>query len=46
MSTNGARVSNRKCVQVEILQLENALQQARLRLGEMRKISYAQQDDE
>ncbi|KAA8914810.1 ANTH domain-containing protein [Sphaerosporella brunnea] len=31
--------------QVEILQLENKLQQARLRLGEMRKHSYAQDED-
>jgi len=31
--------------QVEILQLENALQRARLRLGEMRKHSYAQDQD-
>ncbi|KAF8470120.1 ANTH domain-containing protein [Kalaharituber pfeilii] len=30
--------------QVEILQLENALQQARIRLGEMRKVSYAEQE--
>lgn len=32
--------------QVEILQLENALQAARLRLGEMRKVSYANQEVE
>jgi hypothetical protein len=31
--------------QVEILKLENSLQQARLRLGEMRKHSYAQDQD-
>ncbi|KAF2757340.1 ANTH-domain-containing protein [Pseudovirgaria hyperparasitica] len=30
--------------QVEILQLENSLAQARTRLGEMRKISYQQED--
>ena len=32
--------------QVEILQLENTLQQARIRLGEMRKVSYANQEAE
>ena len=32
--------------QVEILQLQNALEAARLRLGEMRKISYAEQEQE
>ena len=32
--------------QVEILQLENALEAARLRLGEMRKVSYANQEME
>ena len=30
-------------VQVEILQLENALAQARTRLGEMRKLSYLEE---
>lgn len=32
--------------QVEILQLENALSSARFRLGEMRKVSYANQEAE
>ncbi|KAI5844705.1 ANTH domain-containing protein [Tricharina praecox] len=32
--------------QVEILQLENKLNAARMRLGEMRKHSYAQQDED
>jgi len=32
--------------QVEILQLENALSAARFRLGEMRKVSYANQEAE
>jgi len=31
------------CLQVEILQLENALSAARIRLGEMRKISYQEE---
>lgn len=32
------------CFQVEILQLENSLSSARHRLGEMRKISYQEED--
>lgn len=38
-------IANFICVfQVEILQLENALSSARHKLGEMRKISYQDED--
>ena len=44
-STCSEKFTDNYCVsQVEILQLENALSSARHKLGEMRKISYQDED--